>query len=269
MNNKEAIEPVTRRKPLIRTLIVDDEPLARRRLKRLLARDPDVDVVGSAASGLEASKLTQQLSPDLIFLDVQMPRMDGFEFLRTLTLEKPPQVIFVTAHDDYALRAFEVNALDYLLKPFDDERFDRALRRAKAHHSNQTDDRYSLGIHSLLETLQAKSKRLHRLLIKTSERVFFIKTNQIDWVEAEGKYVRVHAGPQSYLLRQAISELEVQLSEQQFLRIHRSTIVNVERIKEMQRWFHGDYKVILVDGTRLRFSRRYRSRLKDFAVNSL
>jgi len=252
---------------LIRTLIVDDEPLARRRLKRLLARDLDVEVVGSCANGLEASKLTQQLAPDLIFLDVQMPGMDGFEFLRTLTMERLPQVIFVTAHDDYALRAFEVNALDYLLKPFDDERFERALGRAKAHLSDR-DNRYSAGIHSLLETLKAKSTRVDRILIKANERAFFIKTSEIDWVEAEGKYVRIHAGSQSYLLRQGISELELRLNEDQFLRIHRSTIVNVERIKEMQPWFHGDYKVILVDGTRLRLSRRYRAKLKDFAVNS-
>jgi two-component system LytT family response regulator len=253
----------------IRVLVVDDEPLARRRLKGLLARDGEVEVVGSCGGGAEALRLAREQTPDLIFLDVQMPRMDGFEFLRALKVEKRPQIIFVTAHDHYALRAFEVYALDYLLKPFDDERFERALRRAKEHLLDQTESTPDPRIQSLLDALQAKSHSLDRVLIKTGGKAFFVKTDEIDWVEAEGKYVRLHAGQQSHLLREGIGELELQLEPKKFLRIHRSTIVNVERIKEMHPWFHGDYEVVLTDGTRLQLSRRYRSRLKEVVGYSL
>lgn len=258
-----------RKRAPIRVLIVDDEPLARRRLKGLLGRDGEIEVIGSCASGAEALRLIREQAPELIFLDVQMPRMDGFEFLRTLKLEKRPRIIFVTAHDHYALQAFDVDALDYLLKPFDDERFEKALRRAKEHLFKQTETAPDPRLHSLLDALQSKTSSLDRVLIKTGGRAFFVKTDEIDWVEAEGKYVRLHAGPQSYLLREGIGELELQLERKKFLRIHRSTIVNVERIKEMHPWFHGDYEVILLDGTRLHLSRRYRSKLKDIAGNSL
>lgn len=258
-----------RKKAPIRTLIVDDEPLARRRLQSLLGKDSEVLVVGSCASGLEALKLAHEQSPDLIFLDVQMPRMDGFEFLRAMKLEKLPQVIFVTAYDAYALQAFEVSALDYLLKPFDDERFRKALLRAKERLFDQSGIDSNDRILSLLETLQPKSRSLDRVLIKMGERAFFLRTDEIDWIEAEGKYVRLHAGQRSYLLREGIGELELQLDAEKFLRIHRSTIVNIDRIKEMHPWFHGDYEIILLDGTRLSLSRRYRVRLKGLAGNSL
>jgi two-component system LytT family response regulator len=258
-----------RKRPPILTLIVDDEPLARRRLRRLLNHDRDIEVIGSCASAVEALKLTEEQPLDLILLDVQMPCMDGFEFLRALKAEKLPLVIFVTAHDHYALQAFEAHALDYLLKPFDDERFEKALRRAKEHLLAHTESISNQQILSLLDTIQSKSRSLDRMLIKTNGRAFFIKTDEIDWAQAEGKYVRLHAGERSYLLRGGIGELELQLEPKKFFRIHRSIIVNVERIKEMQPWFHGDYKVILHDGTRLNLSRRYRSKLKDIAGNSL
>jgi two-component system LytT family response regulator len=253
----------------IRVLVVDDEPLARRRLKGLLARDREVEVVGSCAGGAEGLRLAREESPDLIFLDVQMPRMDGFEFLRALDVEQRPQVIFVTAHDHYALQAFEVYALDYLLKPFDDERFERALRRAKERLLGQTESAPDPRVESLLDALRSKPDSLDRVLVKAGGKAFFVKTEEIDWVEAEGKYVRLHAGRESHLLREGIGELELQLEPRKFLRIHRSTIVNVERIKEMHPWFHGDYEVVLHDGTRLQLSRRYRSRLKEIAGYSL
>jgi two-component system LytT family response regulator len=255
--------------PPIRVLIVDDEPLARRRLKGLLARDAEVEVVGSCAGGAEALRAARDESPDLIFLDVQMPRMDGFEFLRALGPGRLPRIIFVTAHDQYALRAFDVYALDYLLKPFDDERFGRALGRAKEQLRDQAEAAPDSGVQSLLEALRSESSRLDRVLVKADGRAFFVRTDEIDWVEAEGKYVRLHAGRQTYLLRAGISELELQLEPKKFLRIHRSTIVNVERIKEMRPWFHGEYEVVLNDGTRLRLSRRYRPKLKEVAGFSL
>jgi two-component system LytT family response regulator len=255
--------------PPIRVLIVDDEPLARRRLKGLLARDAEVEVVGSCAGGAEALRLTREESPDLIFLDVQMPRMDGFEFLRALGPDRRPRIIFVTAHDQYALQAFDVHALDYLLKPFDDERFGLALRRAKEQLHEHAEAAPDSRVESLLEALRSKSSGLDRVLVKADGRAFFVRTDEIDWIEAEGKYVRLHAGQQSYLLRAGISELELQLEPKKFLRIHRSTIVNVERIKEMRPWFHGEYEVVLNDGTRLRLSRRYRSKLKEVAGYSL
>src|SRR5919107_997640 len=219
-------------KPPIRVLIVEDEPPARRRLRALLARDAEVEVVGSCAGGAEALRVTREAAPDLIFLDVQMPRMDGFEFLRALKPGRLPLIIFVTAHDQYALQAFDVHALDYLLKPFDDERFGRALRRAKEHLRVRAEAAPGFRIQSLLDALRSESNRLD-------------------------------LGRQSYLLRAGISELELQLEPKKFLRIHRSTVVNVERIKEMRPWFHGEYEVVLTDGTRLRLSRRHRSRLKE------
>jgi two-component system LytT family response regulator len=258
-----------RRRPPIRVLIVDDEPLARRRLKGLLRDDREVEVVGSCAGGREALSLIEGRAPDLIFLDVQMPRMDGFEFLRSLKPGQLPLVIFVTAHDHYALQAFDVYALDYLLKPFDDERFEKSLRRAKERLFNRAEEPPDRRLLSLLDALQAKPRRRELVLVKAGERAFFIKAGEIDWVEADGKYVRLHAARESYLLREGIGEMESRLDPEMFCRIHRSTIVNAGRIKEMRQWFHGDYEVTLLDGTRLRLSRRYLSNLKNIALNSL
>jgi two-component system LytT family response regulator len=258
-----------RQRPPIRVLIVDDEPLARRRIKGLLRHDREVEVVGSCAGGHEALALVEESTPDLIFLDIQMPRMDGFELLRSIKLEKLPRVIFVTAHDHYALRAFEVYALDYLLKPFDDERFEKSLSRAKEQLLNPLEVAPDRRLLSLLDALRAKSQKRDLVLVKAGERAFFIKAEEIDWVEAVGKYVRIHAARESYLLREGIGELELRLNPEMFCRIHRSTIVNAGRIKEMRPWFHGDYEVTLRDGTRLRLSRRYRPNLNNIALNSL
>jgi two-component system, LytTR family, response regulator len=252
----------------IRTLIVDDEPLARRRIRRMLARHPDVDVIGECANGREAIAAIREQHPALVFLDVQMPEVDGFAVLERISAEVMPLIIFVTAYDQYALRAFDVYALDYLLKPFDRRRFDQALQRAKSRLFNERSDVSERAL-ALLEELRAQQSHLERMVIKAGGRAFFLKTEEIDWIEAEGKYVRLHVGKESYLVREAISQIEAQLDPKRFLRIHRSTIVNLDRVRELQPWFHNDYRVILRDGTELMLSRSCRKRLSELLGNSL
>ena len=252
----------------IRTLIVDDEPLARRRIRRMLARHPDVDVIGECANGREAVAAISEQRPALVFLDVQMPEVDGFAALGALDLDEMPLVIFVTAYDQYALRAFEVHALDYLLKPFDRRRFDMAMQRARSRLANERSEVSQRTI-ALLEELRAQQSHVERMVIKAGGRAFFLKTDEIDWIEAEGKYVRLHVGRESYLVREAISQIEAQLDPKRFLRIHRSTIVNLDRVRELQPWFHNDYRVILRDGTELMLSRSCRKRLGELLGNAL
>jgi two-component system LytT family response regulator len=245
----------------IRVLIIDDEPPARRRLERLLSRDYEIDVIRSCAGGPEALAEIGGQASDIIFLDVEMPRMDGFAFLESLNTERTPLVIFVTAYDRYAVRAFEVCAFDYLLKPYDQERFDQVLRRAKERIRGQKDGELSRQLFSRLGEFGLKPKSIRKLIVKTSTGVFFLNTEEIDWIKAEGKYARLYAGRGSHLWRVAISELEAYLDSERFIRIHRSTIINIERVKELYPLFHGDYEVLLCDGTRLTLSRRYRARV--------
>lgn len=245
----------------IRTLIVDDEPLARERIRTLLADELDVEIIGECANGREAIGAIQRDKPDLLFLDVQMPELDGFGVLQMIGAENVPAIIFVTAYDQYALRAFEVHALDYLLKPFDRERFQKALQRARLQIQQANDGNLNQRLLALLENLQPERKWLERLVIKSGGRVFFLKVEEIDWIEAAGNYVRLHAGRESHLLRETIKNLETQLDPKKFLRLNRSTIVRIDRIKELQPWFNGEYAVILHDGTRLTSSRGYRERL--------
>jgi two-component system LytT family response regulator len=247
----------------IRALVVDDEPLARRRMRLLLERDPEVDLVGECGDGQAAVAAIAEHAPDLIFLDVQMPEIDGFAVLQRLPVDRTPLVIFVTAHDQYALRAFDVAAVDYLLKPFDRRRFDQALQRAKARLATDAGDGLGRRTLALLEELRARASHLDRLVIKAGGRAFFLKTDEIDWVEAEGKYVRLHVGRESHLLREPIGTLEAQLDPRRFLRIHRSTIVNIDRIRELQPWFHNEVRVILRDGTELMLSRGCRKKLSE------
>jgi two-component system LytT family response regulator len=256
-------------RPKIRTLIVDDEPLARRRVRRLLSRDAEVEIVGDCANGYEAIAAINEYSPDLIFLDVQMPEIDGFKVLERRGSGRTPLVVFVTAYDSYALRAFEVSAVDYLLKPFDRRRFEKAMQRVKTRLSAEREDGVSQRALALLEELKAHSNHLDRLVVKSGGRAFFLKTSEIDWVEAEGKYVRLHVGRDSHLLREAIGTLEAQLDPKLFARIHRSAIVNIDRIKELQPWFHNEYRVVLHDGTTLMLSRGCRKRLADLLGNAL
>ena len=244
----------------MRTLIVDDEPLARERLRTLLRDEPGIDLIGECADGKEAVSAIQEKNPELLFLDVQMPEMDGFAVLEAVGPERVPAVVFVTAYDRYALRAFDVHALDYLLKPFDRERFQKTLERARA----QVGERGKLGdrLLALLKDIKEEPKHPVRFVIKSAGRVFFLRADEINWVEAAGNYVQLHVGSATHLMRETMGGLEARLDPEKFVRIHRSAIVKVDRLKEMQPAFHGDYIVILQDGTRLNLSRSYREKLQ-------
>ncbi len=255
----------------IRTLIVDDEPLARQNIRLLLEADPEVEIVGEAGDGAAAVRAIRKLSPDLVFLDVQMPELSGFDALERLDADKLPAIVFVTAFDRYALRAFDVHALDYLLKPFDDARFEKALRQAKSQIGQREISRLSQRLLALLEDRDAQARPpparraasyLTRLLVKSSGRVFFLKTDDIDWVEAADYYIKLHVGRKSHLLRESMSELESKLDPEKFVRIHRSTIVNLDRVREMHPLFGGEYAVLLHDGTELKLSRSRREQLQ-------
>jgi len=260
---------------MVRALIVDDEPLARQRLRTLLKGESNIEVVGECSNGQEAVDAVRELQPDLLFLDVQMPGLDGFGVLKALGPKQLPAIIFVTAYDSYAIRAFEVNALDYLLKPFDRYRFRKTLQRARSQIFTEPAASNDQQLSSLLEDVQhergANTGRpaLERLVIKSSGRVFFLRTEEIDWIEAAGNYLRLHVGNDMHLLRDTMNNLEARLKPDKFLRIHRSTMVNLERVKELQPWFHGDYKVILQDGTELTLSRSYRPKLKNLFGESI
>jgi two-component system LytT family response regulator len=245
----------------IRALIVDDEPLARERIRMLLEGERDIEIVSESANGTEALRDIQRLAPDLVFLDIQMPELTGFEVLDRVDPTRMPVIIFVTAYDQYALKAFEVCALDYLLKPFDRERFGRALSRARAELDRRKAGQVNERVLKLLSELGQSKKYLEKLMIRDGGRVFFLRADEIDWIEAAGNYVRLHAGKEEYLYRETMTKLEGQLNPERFARIHRSAIVNTERIKELQPWFRGDYVIVLRDNQKLTLSRTYRGRL--------
>jgi two-component system LytT family response regulator len=253
----------------IRVLIVDDEPLARERIRDMLSDDPEVEVVSECANARDAVTTILKQPPDLLILDVQMPGKDGFSILEELGPARTPPVIFVTAYDQYAVRAFEVYALDYLLKPFDQERFDKAIRRAKDHIRGGASEDLSQRLLAALEQIKSKPTYLERLVIKNNGHLFFLKTEEVDWFEAEGNYVRLHAGKETCLLRDTISSLEGQLDPKKFVRVHRSAIVNIDRIQELQPWFHGEYRIVMRDGEQLTLSRSYRDKLNDLLGKSL
>ena len=252
----------------IRTLIVDDEPLARRNLRVLLEQDSQIEILDECGNGREAVKAIKELSPDLVFLDIQMPELDGFDVLERAGTGNIQAIIFVTAFDQYALKAFDVHALDYLLKPFDDERFANALKRAKAQIEARGIDNVSKRLLALLEERESerrqskKQEYLTRLMIKVGNRVVLLKVDDIDFIEADGNYAKLHIGRKSHLLREKMNDLEGQLDPDRFVRIHRSTIVNLDRIREMHPHFNGDYIVVLEDGRQLRLSRTRREHLE-------
>lgn len=239
---------------------MDDEPLGRERIRSLLARDEQIEIIADCADGKQAVNAVATSHPDLVYLDIQMPEMDGFQVLEAIAGPRMPVVIFVTAHDQYAIKAFEVHALDYLLKSFDRERFSAALQRAKI-QVRQSKENLNERLVGLLEDLEKRQKHATRLVIRSAGRVSFIRAEEIDWVEAADNYVRIHVRRESYLMRETLQSLESRLDPAKILRINRSTMVNVERIKEMLTMFHGDYLVRLYDGTELTLSRNYRDKV--------
>jgi two-component system LytT family response regulator len=232
----------------IQALVVDDESLARRNLTVLLRRDPDIGSVGECGSGLEAVEEIRHSKPDLVFLDVQMPECGGFDVLELLGTDLPPTIIFVTAYDEYALRAFEAGALDYLLKPFDDARFGRALKRAKE---------------KLAHYLPSRPRAAERLVVRSQGQVLFLSVADIDWIEAADYYACLHVGNDTHILRRSLSELEQDLGDEKFVRIHRSIVVNLDRVRGLELQASGEYEVVLKSKLRLRLSRRFRKRLED------
>lgn len=245
----------------IRALIVDDEPIARRGIRLQLETQPHIEIIGECVNGLEAVAAIQEHSPNLVFLDVQMPEMDGFEVIQAVGFEQMPTVVFVTAYDQYAIRAFEVHAVDYLLKPFDRERFCSALDHAISHIERRATGDLREQLLALLEQHHPGRRYLERLVVKSAGRIFFLAVAEIDWIEAADNYVELHVGKQSHLVRQTLSHLETRLDPNQFVRIRHSTIVNVRKIKELRPSTSSEYDVVLHSGEVLASSRRYRKNL--------
>ena len=253
---------------LIRTLIVDDEPLARRHLRTLLADHADITVVGEAGNGKDAIAAIRKEHPDLVLLDIQMPEIDGFGVVKEIGAARMPVVVFVSAFDEYALEAFEAHALDYIMKPVKRDRFHATIRRAVDVVGKRGGDDLRGSLSRLLERIETERRYPSRLAIKTEGRVLFLKASEIDWIETDGDHVKFHVGAQTYLHRTTLTRLEERLSPKLFLRIHRSIVVNVERVRELQPWFQGDYVLILADGTRLTSGRSYRERVREFVAKS-
>lgn len=253
---------------MIRTIIVDDEPIARRGLRAQLGEEKDIEIVSECRNGREAVAAITEHSPDLVLLDVQMPELDGFGVLAQVGVERMPAVIFVTAYDRYALHAFEVHALDYLLKPIDPDRFTRALQHARMQLEGNNLENVSRQLQNLLDDLKPARKHLERLAIKSGGRIFFLNVPEIDWIEAADNYVKLHIGGDEHLLRETMNSLEKRLDPNQFVRIHRSRIVNVKRIRHLEPLFHGEYDITLRDGTRLESGRGYRDRLQRLLTES-
>jgi two-component system LytT family response regulator len=244
-------------------LIVDDEPLARDRIRELLNSDDEIEIVGEARNGHEAIEAITAHAPDLVFLDVQMPDMDGFAVLKALRVKPMPLIIFVTAYDQHAVRAFDVHAVDYLMKPFDRKRFKKALDHAKDQMKRPTNEDEGR-IVRLLEELKAGARYLERFAVKTGEKVLFVRAEDVESIEAEGNYARLNLADSFHLLRDTINSIESQIDPRTFVRIHRSTIVNMNRVKELQTWARGEYRVVLHSGASHTLSRGYRKHFDSF-----
>jgi len=249
----------------IRTLIVDDEPLARAMLRNFLAGDAEIELIGECGDGYTAVETIESAAPDLVFLDIQMPELDGFGVLRALEPSAIPNISFVTAYDQFALQAFEVNAIDYLLKPFDRERFEQTLERAKRQITLQKREDVSEALLRMLGEQSARPQPVRRILVRSGGKAFFLRPDEISWIEAQGNYVALHAREQSFLLRQTIFALEKQLDPAKFQRIERSTIVNLDAIRELHPAGRGEYEIVLSDGVTLKLSHTYRESFLRFA----
>lgn len=255
----------------IRALVVDDEPIARTGVRRELERDPEVEIAGECANGRDAVAFIRARRHDLVFLDLQMPELDGFGVVEQVGVELMPTVVFVTAFDEFALKAFELHALDYVLKPFNSERFQTALRRAKAQARLAGAAELDARLLALLRDArraEGRASHLERVVVKTGGRVFFLSVGEIDWIEAAGNYVRLHAGRESHLVQGTMSRLEGRLDPKLFLRVHRSAIVNITRIKELHPLFHGEYAIKLAGGAELTSGRGYRDNLQRLIENA-
>jgi two-component system LytT family response regulator len=259
----------------IRTLIVDDEPLARRTIRDLLQSDSEIEIIGECGTGHEAVDFIRKQPPDILILDIQMPGMNGFEVLARIDHGRIPAIVFITAFDQYALKAFEVHAMDYLLKPFTDERFSETMRQAKSHVELREMNRLSQSLRDLLNEYAGAGKGapvkrksfLTRFMIKTGSRVVFVNASDVDWITADNYYIKLHVNGKSHLLRISMNELEEKLDPKRFLRIHRSTIINFDRVKELHQNPNGEYIVVLKNGTELKLSRSRRERLDALLMN--
>jgi two-component system LytT family response regulator len=267
--------------PPFRVIVVDDEPVARQRVRRLIAREPGIEIIAECGTGSEAVRAVERLTPDLLVLDVQMPELDGFAVLAAIPPDRLPLVIFVTAFDEHALRAFDVHAVDYVLKPIDPDRMRTAVSRARHEHACTTAAEQQARLRGLLGSWalaapdrivedapkieRAPADPVQRFLVKTNGRMFFVNVADIDWIEADGNYVRLHVGAASHMIRDTIVGVERSLPASRFARIHRSAIVNLDRVAEMRQWSSGDYIVILTTGARLKLSRSYRENIETRA----
>ena len=246
----------------IKVLVVDDEFLGRERIRLLLGEHADIKIVGECVNGREAVEAIQNLKPDLVFLDVQMPKIDGVGVVEIIGAENMPAVIFVTAYDEYAIRAFEINAVDYLLKPFEKERFEKAVDRAKREIKRQESPaEIRENLLELLKEVKNEPSYLKRIPVKSASGTIFVLIEEIDWISASGNYVELHIGNETHLIREKLSVMETKLDPRIFMRIHRSTIVNLDRIKSLHPMFNGDQLVILKDGRELNLSRNYYDKL--------
>jgi two-component system LytT family response regulator len=243
----------------LRALIVDDEKPARDKIRYFLELDPDIEIIGESESGHDALQTIRAKSPDLLFLDIQMPLMDGFAVLKRSGSKRPPIVIFVTAYDEYAVKAFETNAIDYLLKPFTRKRFEAALRKVKEQIHKKTIPESAEQAFAVLRQLQNENKYIQRIAVKSDHEISFLRCEQIDWIESEDNYVQVHSGKHTHMIRESMNSMELSLNPAHFLRIHRGIIVNVDRIREMR-----GSSLILEDGSSLAVSRRMKPKVLQF-----
>jgi two-component system LytT family response regulator len=250
----------------IRTLIVDDQLIAREMLRRMLKDESDIEIVGLPATGREAIEAIKKFSPDLLFLDVHMPDLDGFGVLAELPDGQAPVIIFVTANDDFALRAFDVHALDYVVKPISEDRLQLALKRARDHLRARQSGDLNQRLHALLNDLKSSPRQTDRLAVKTGGRVIFVRLSEVDWIEAADNYVKLHATGEEHLLRETMNALELRLPPDRFIRVSRSAMVNVEQIKELHPMFHGEYVIVLRSGAKVTLTRTYRDKLQQLGL---